>query len=171
MIAITLVGFLAAINLAAGSSQNETPTLTPCPGESDPILVIQNITIMNAELGKKVKLKADIQVTAPLDSDPTLYVSFSRPNGTELACPDYISNCVLKLCGGTKIDEILLNRDWDNKCPIEPGTYTAMVAVRINDDEEAEEFIGDGNLVVTLLIENGGSTADCVSFPVYVEKD
>uniref|UniRef100_A0A023GA06 Putative lipocalin-8 1 n=1 Tax=Amblyomma triste TaxID=251400 RepID=A0A023GA06_AMBTT len=171
MIAITLVVLFSVLNLAACSSQTETPTLTPCPGETDPSVVIRNITFENVQLGKKLKIDADFEIKAPLDSDPVLYVYFSRPNGTQLDCPDYISNCELMLCDGTKIDEILLNREWNNQCPIPPGNYTAHVTVRILNGEYAEEFIGDGNLVVKFLIENGGKTADCVTFPVYVEKN
>ncbi|XP_077529177.1 uncharacterized protein LOC144141498 [Haemaphysalis longicornis] len=170
MIASVLLGLLA-VTFCSARSDTQTPALTLCPGESNPTVDIESIVIKNAELGKKFRLNAELKVTDALADNPELFVSFARPDGTELDCPDYISNCELRLCGGTKIDELELNRDWNNTCPIEPGTYTAHVGVRINDDEDAQEFAGDGNLVVTVKVENGGNQVECVSFPVTIKLD
>ncbi|KAL1421649.1 hypothetical protein MTO96_004034 [Rhipicephalus appendiculatus] len=149
---------------------SQMPELTLCPGEQDPTVQVTNVTIRNAKLGEKMKIDAAFTITEPLDSEPVLYVSFARPNGTELWCPDYISQCELKLCNGTKIDELQLSQEWHNKCPVPAGDYTAHVCVRLLDIQSSEEFIGDGNVVVTLKTENGGEIVNCVYFTAYVEE-
>ncbi|XP_054917081.1 uncharacterized protein [Dermacentor andersoni] len=168
MISIGLLSLAAILHVVACSTQ--MPSLTLCPGEHDPTIHITNITITNAKLGEKMNIDAAFDITEQLDSDPVLYVSFARPDGTQLWCPDYISECELMLCGGTKIDELQLTSEWDNECPIQPGSYTAHTSVRLLDISSSEEFIGDGNVVVTLNIENGGKTVECVYFTVFVEE-
>ncbi|KAL3197695.1 hypothetical protein MRX96_014613 [Rhipicephalus microplus] len=149
---------------------SQMPDLSLCPGEQDPTVQVTNVTIRNAKLGEKMTIDTAFKITEPLDADPVLYVSFARPDGTELRCPDYISHCELKLCEGTKIDELQLSREWHNKCPIPAGDYTTHVSVRLLDMESSEEFIGDGRVVVTCNIENGGEIVDCVYFTVDVEE-
>ncbi|XP_037289986.2 uncharacterized protein LOC119184939 isoform X1 [Rhipicephalus microplus] len=139
-------------------------------GEQDPTVQVTNVNIRNAKLGEKMTIDTAFKITEPLDADPVLYVSFARPDGTELRCPDYISHCELKLCEGTKIDELQLSREWHNKCPIPAGDYTTHVSVRLLDMESSEEFIGDGRVVVTFNIENGGEIVDCIYFTVDVEE-
>ncbi|XP_077494790.1 uncharacterized protein LOC144105543 [Amblyomma americanum] len=163
----TSVGFLAVVHLAHSSTQN--PPVTPCPGLEDPPFEITNVTIKDAKLGKKVKIDATIIVNEVVGESAVLQISFASSDGTKLPCVKSVLPCELKTCGGTTRTEKILNADWDNKCPVLPGTYTSHLAFRLPNNQAARDYLGDGNLEATLNVVDNGRVLDCVSLPLKVD--
>uniref|UniRef100_A0A023GD72 Putative lipocalin-8 1 n=1 Tax=Amblyomma triste TaxID=251400 RepID=A0A023GD72_AMBTT len=163
----TCVGFMAVCHFAASSTQN--PTVTPCPGMDDPAFEIKSVTIKDAALGQKVKITATIVVNEVVGVSPVLKISFSKSDGTKLPCESSVLPCEFKTCDGTTRTERILNADWDNKCPVQPGTYTSHLSFRLPKSQTAKEYIGDGHLTVTLNVVDNGEVLDCVCFPMTIE--
>uniref|UniRef100_G3MR53 MD-2-related lipid-recognition domain-containing protein n=1 Tax=Amblyomma maculatum TaxID=34609 RepID=G3MR53_AMBMU len=169
MIASACIVLVAIVQLVAGTTQ--TPPLTQCAGVENPIVEILEVTIEDAKLGKKVKVDGTVRANAEVGTNPVLLISFASSNGAELPCVEDVLPCELKLCDGTTRLEKQLNEDWNNKCPVQPGTYKAHLSFRLPKDEEAVEFFGDGTITVTLKLVDSGDLQDCVSFPVTVDLD
>ncbi|XP_077529454.1 uncharacterized protein LOC144141840 [Haemaphysalis longicornis] len=166
---IAPIYLIALVGLS--TSETQTPELTVCPGQEEQLLNISSFTIEGATLGTTLTGKADISFTEQLNDDPRLHIRITRADGTELPCIQPPWPCNLKLCNGATAAEEELNADWDNRCPIEPGKYTARLSFPLPDNILTREYLGDGNLVVTLEVENDGKTVECVSLPVKVDVD
>ncbi|XP_077529453.1 uncharacterized protein LOC144141839 [Haemaphysalis longicornis] len=162
------VYLFALVGLSA--SENQTPQLTDCPGEDEEFLKFYGFTIEDATLGGTLRAHTEVSFTKEF-TNPTLHIGISRPDGTELPCIKGLWQCDLKLCNGTTPEEKELNADWDNECPIEPGTYTARMSFPLPDTKETRAFFGDGNVVITLIVKDGDETVECVSLPMKVDVD
>ncbi|KAK8759786.1 hypothetical protein V5799_028944 [Amblyomma americanum] len=140
MLVVTCVGFLSAIQLAASSTQNAP--LTKCPGTGDPALEITSIRIKDAKLGKDVQFDGTFVVDKVVGVKPVMQLSFARSDGTKLPCIPIVMPCNLKLCNAITRREKVLNADWGNKCPVQPGTYNAHLDFNLPDNLIARLFLG-----------------------------
>ncbi|XP_075531644.1 uncharacterized protein LOC142564510 [Dermacentor variabilis] len=169
MIALSrCLGFLAVLHLVVSSTQN--PPLTPCSGDNF-VVEFESITVKDAKLGKEVQIDATVSVNTTVGQNPVLQLSVSKPDGTTLPCVEDVLPCNLNLCDGKIRLEKRLNKDWNNSCPVQPGTYTAELEFRLPKNEEAKEYFGDGNVEITTKIVDGDQVLGCLQYPVKVDVD
>nr|XP_054934111.1 uncharacterized protein LOC129388096 [Dermacentor andersoni] len=168
-LAITCFGFLALLNLVAAEGSVQNPNVTQCEGSDDSYLVIQDVKITDAELGKTAQFDVKAQVNEAFGVNPVLKISFAKPEGRLVQCVHLIIPKQLKLCGGDTEFEKQVTAEWNNKCPIEEGTYSPRLSIYLPDMNLAKGCIGDGKFIVTLTVADQGKTLDCVSFPVSID--
>ncbi|KAH7933647.1 hypothetical protein HPB49_014822 [Dermacentor silvarum] len=77
----------------------------------------------------------------------------------------------LNLCDGKTRTEKRLNKAWNNRCPVHPGTYNAELVFRLPNNKEAKEYFGDGNVVATVKIVDDGQLLGCATYPIKVDVD
>ncbi|KAL1421653.1 hypothetical protein MTO96_004038 [Rhipicephalus appendiculatus] len=88
-----------------------------------------------------IKFDATVLVKTTVGQNPVLELSFSQSDGTKIPCVDEVVPCNLSLCDGTTRIEKHLNKDWDNTCPVQRGTYSAELEFRL-PGSEAKKYFG-----------------------------
>ncbi|XP_077494788.1 uncharacterized protein LOC144105540 [Amblyomma americanum] len=167
MFAVAFLGFLAVFHQAASSTQ--TPQITQCPGITNPVVQIENITITDAELGKSPKFEGTAILTQEVDDNPVLKISLYGSDGQKLPCLPSVLPCTLKLCNGTTEIEQTLNQGWGNTCPVAPGTYSALLTFDLPDNDLAKLYFGDGNVNVKIEVEDDNDVLECLTYPLQVK--
>ncbi|XP_077529586.1 uncharacterized protein LOC144142035 [Haemaphysalis longicornis] len=151
---------LTAFHIAACSVQY--PELTDCSdGDGSNIVNILNVTVTDAAPGKTVVIDAVVELTETVGENPQLLISLKKPNGTPLLCVPTVLPCVLNLCGGTTEIEKELNKEWNNECPVKSGIYNSRLSFDLPAGSFTELYLGDGNVVVTFRVVDGGTIFTC----------
>uniref|UniRef100_A0A023G9Z4 Putative lipocalin-8 1 n=1 Tax=Amblyomma triste TaxID=251400 RepID=A0A023G9Z4_AMBTT len=169
MIVVAVFSLGAILHLAAATDQ--TPPVTQCPGQNQSVVEIQSVVVSDAKLGKKIKLDGTVLVKQLTGKHPVLQLSISTADGKKLPCDPSVLPCKLNLCDGTTKQEKELNKDWDNTCPVQPGTYSAHLSFTLPKNPVAEALLGDGNIIVKFNIVDGNQVLGCATIPVAIDVD
>ncbi|XP_040068792.1 uncharacterized protein LOC8036341 [Ixodes scapularis] len=152
--------------VSTGIASTQTPNITSCSATH--VVVIDDVTITDAEVGKTMVISYVGQLTRDLNDSPSLKFTLTKNNGGgKIPCLYDLGSCQYDLCGGTSDTERKIGEPWNNTCPIPAGSYDTSVSLDI--PYLAVFFIGDGDLHVKMEIINGGTAVECIEMNVQVK--
>ncbi|EEC14225.1 immunoglobulin-binding protein, putative [Ixodes scapularis] len=152
--------------VSTGIASTQTPNITSCSATH--VVVIDDVTITDAAVGKTMIISYVGQLTQALNDSPSLRFTMTRnAGGGQVPCINDLGSCQFDLCGGTSDREREIGAPWNNTCPIPAGSYDTSVSLKI--PYLAVFFIGNGDLHVKMEIINGGTPVECVEMNVQVK--
>ncbi|KAK8759784.1 hypothetical protein V5799_028942 [Amblyomma americanum] len=163
--------FVLAAVVHATIADIQNPPVTRCPGLDNPVVDVLAINVTGAKLGEEIAIDGAVHVKEVVGQHPVLQLSFAKPDGEKLPCDPRVMPCQLNLCNGTTEQEKELSKDWHNTCPVQPGMYSTHLPFLLPEGQDAKNYFGDGNVVVTFKIVNGSEVLGCVFIPVAIDVD
>ncbi|XP_077529155.1 uncharacterized protein LOC144141473 [Haemaphysalis longicornis] len=147
------------------SSEIQNPELTQCPTTKKTIN-LEDLVVRDLGVGRDMTVSFAGVLDEETAGIPAFRFQMWNSQNIRMPCVDDFGSCTYKACGGTTKIEKLLSRNWNNTCPIPPGTYSSSITARVIP---AARFVrGNGTFRIKAEVFDGEEIAECKMWRVYL---